>query len=116
MTQHISLLRRLDAQVERIIAAFEAAEPPSDYAGLDRAAKRFPRSPRRLSRSMPPSATLMNPRRLGQGNRNWLKKASKNAGSGSPASYALTPPNAESIWMGWMNSKTAWRICRGIMG
>jgi len=39
MTQHISLLRRLEAQVERTVAAFEAAETPADYAGIDRAAK-----------------------------------------------------------------------------
>ena len=39
MTQLISLLRRLEAQVERTVAAFEAADTPTDYAGIDRAAK-----------------------------------------------------------------------------
>jgi len=39
MTQHISRLRRLDAQVERMITAFEATEAPTDFAGIDRAAK-----------------------------------------------------------------------------
>jgi len=39
MTQHIYLLRRLETQVERAVAAFEAAEAPSDYVGIDRAAK-----------------------------------------------------------------------------